>query len=85
METTTTVNSSLFDTFRKSIIPGEFVRVEYLTDLHEFIKTDVLIKRIDTNAIEIGTGEEISIDRIVRIDGVLSPNFPGYESYSCDC
>ena len=85
METTIIGNSSSFDTFRKSIILGKFVRVEYLTDLHEFIKTDVLIKKTDTNAIEIGTGEEIAIDRIVRIDGVLSPNFPGYESYSCDC
>lgn len=74
-----------FDTFRAGISPGKFVRIEYMTDLHEFIKTDALVKTINADTLELATGDTVRIDRIVRIDGVMSPRYPGYESYSCDC
>jgi len=85
MQTNITTKNTLLDTFRAGFVPGKFVRIEYLTDISEFIKTDVLVKKINADTIELGTGEEVPIDRIVRIDGVMSPKFPGYESYSCDC
>jgi hypothetical protein len=85
METTLTAANNPFDAFRAAIVPGKFVRIEYLTDISEFIKTDALVKKINADTIELGTGEEIYIHRIVRIDGALSPNFPGYDNYSCDC
>ncbi len=85
METNSIAPSSQLNTFRAGIVPGKFVRIEYLTDISEFIKIDALVKKINADTIELGTGEEIYIDRIVRIDGVLSPNFPGYDNYSCDC
>lgn len=85
MEINSIVPDSKLDLFRASIVAGKFVRIEYLTDINEFIKTDALIKKINADTLELGTGEEIYIDRIVRIDGVLSPNFPGYDNYSCDC
>ncbi len=85
METNIITDDSLLDTFRASIVSGKFVRIEYLTDISEFIKTDVLVKKINADTIELGIGEEVPIDQIIRIDGVISPKFPGYESYSCDC
>lgn len=85
METNSITPDSQLDSFRASIVPGKFVRIEYLTDISEFIKTDALVKKINADTIELGTGEEIYMDRIVRIDGVLSSNFPGYDNYSCDC
>lgn len=85
METNIPTNDSLLDTFRAGIVPGKFVRIEYLTDISEFIKTDVLVKKINADTIELGTGEEVPIDRIIRIGGVMSPRFPGYDNYSCDC
>ncbi len=75
--------------FRQAIIPGKFVRMEYLTDLGEFIKTDALLKRFfavdGIEQLELGKGEIISLDRVVSISGKLSPNYPGYANYSCDC
>jgi hypothetical protein len=85
METLQTTTDHEFDQFRATIQPGKFVRIEYLTDLHEFIKTDALIKKINADTLELGTGELVPIDRIIQIGGVMSPKFPGYESYSCDC
>ncbi len=75
--------------FRAAIIPGKFVRLEYLSDLNEFIKTDVIIKQLvqegSTNWLELATGETIPLDRVVSISGKLSPHYPGYGNYSCDC
>ena len=89
----TTLNNSDFfvsDTsFRSAIVPGKFVRLEYLTDLNEFIKTDVTIKQLvredGTEKLELATGDVIPLDRVVSISGQLSPRYPGYGNYSCDC
>jgi hypothetical protein len=75
--------------FRSAIVPGKFVRIEYLTDLNEFIKADVLIKDFlnqdGIESIKLATGEMIPLDRVVSLDRRLSPKFPGYGNYSCDC
>lgn len=75
--------------FRAAIVPGKFVRLEYLTDLNEFIKADVLIKQLayenGAEWLELATGETIPLDRVVSVSGNLSPRFPGYGNYSCDC
>jgi len=75
--------------FRAAIIPGKFVRLEYLTDLSEFIKADVMIKQLlhenGAEWLELATGETISLDRVVSVSGKLSPKYPGYGNYSCDC
>lgn len=75
--------------FRAAIVPGRFVRLEYLTDLSEFIKADVLIKQLihedGIEQLELATGEVIPLDRVVSISGKLSPRYPGYGNYSCDC
>lgn len=75
--------------FRAAIAPGKFARLEYLTDLNEFIKADVLIKQLvhkdSADWLELATGETVPLDRIVSVSGNLSPRYPGYDNYSCDC
>ena len=75
--------------FRAAIIPGKFVRLEYLSDLNEFIKTDTLLKQLvhkdGIEQLELATGETIPLDRVVSVSGKLSPHYPGYGNYSCDC
>lgn len=75
--------------FRVAIIPGKYVRLEYLTDLNEFIKADVTIKQLLTEngveSLELATGDVVPLDRVVSISGKLSPRYPGYGNYSCDC
>ena len=75
--------------FRAAIIPGKFVRLEYLTDLNEFIKADVVIKQLvregASERLELATGDIIPLNRVVSVSGNLSPNYPSYGNYSCDC
>lgn len=86
METTLT---AFVDTLRDAAARRQFVRLEYLTDLHEFIKADVLIKSTTTtngaDVLELANGEQVPFDRVVSISGQLSPRYPGYGNYSCDC
>ena len=88
METDTT--AVLTDATFRALIPlNKYVRLDYFTELREFIRTDALVKRVTAvdgiDQIELATGEQILLDRIIRIDGHLSPNYPGYDDYSCSC
>lgn len=75
--------------FRSAIVPGKFVRLEYLTDLNEFIKVDVTIRQLfhqsGAEVLELATGDFVPLDRVVSVSGNLSPRYPGYGNYSCDC
>ena len=75
--------------FRAAIEPRKFVRIEYLTDLNEFIKTDAMVlsvsHRIDFDTLDLADGQHIPLDRVISIAGRLSPRYPGYANYSCDC
>lgn len=91
METNLNKSDFIVDesTFRAAIIPGKFVRLEYLTDLNEFIKADVTIKQLviqdGSEMLALATGDVVPLDRVVSISGHLSPRYPGYGNYSCDC
>ncbi len=93
METTTVpyqpIDRAFYDTLATMAEARKFVRLEYLTDLSEFIKADVSLRRLFTQdaieSLELATGDVIRLDRIVSISGQLSPHFPGYANYSCDC
>lgn len=90
METITNQSAPLTDAEFKALIPlNKFVRLHYFTDLREFIKTDALTKAITlidgVDHLELATGEQIPLDQVIRIDGHLSPNYPGYDDYSCAC
>lgn len=90
METTTNQSVTLTDAQFRALIPlNKFVRLDYFTDLREFIKTDALTKAITTidgvDHLELATGEQIPLDQVIRIDGHLSPKYPGYDDYSCAC
>lgn len=77
------------DDFIAAIEPRKYVRLEYLTDLSEFIKTDALVLGVrseqGTDVLELADGQHIPIDRVISIAGRLSPLYPGYANYSCDC
>ncbi|MEZ0609632.1 hypothetical protein ACAW74_14035 [Fibrella sp. WM1] len=75
--------------FKTLIEPRKFVRLEYLTDLNEFIKTDALVLGVGaqngTDTLDLADGQHIPLDRVISVAGRLSPLYPGYANYSCDC
>jgi hypothetical protein len=77
------------DSFIAAIEPRKYVRIEYLTDLNEFIKTDALVLGVRTHdgvdSLELADGQHVPLDKVISIGGRLSPRYPGYANYSCDC
>lgn len=86
---TTTANPSTDAEFRALIPLNKYVRLDYFTELREFVRRDALPKAITSingvETLELATGEQIPLDRVIRIDGRLSPRYPGYDDYSCSC
>ncbi|MFD2573687.1 hypothetical protein ACFSUS_23815 [Spirosoma soli] len=90
METIANQTAPLTEAEFRSLIPlKKFVRLDYFTELREFIRTDALTKAISekdgVDYLELATGEQIPLERVIRIDGHLSPRYPGYDDYSCSC
>lgn len=90
MESTIDILNDPFQTeLRSAAQQRRFVRLEYFTDLHEFIRTDALLKSIidrdGTDYLELATGDEIAVKQVVSVNGVLSSAYPGYDNYSCSC
>ena len=75
--------------FRAAIEARRYVRIEYLTDLNEFIKTDAMVLGVSTengfDTLDLADGQRIPLDQVISIAGRLSPRYPGYANYSCDC
>lgn len=82
--------STFWNALAQAASQRQFVRLEYLTDLNEFIKADVALKQIipqeeGIDVLELASGDTIPLNRVVSISGQWSPLFPGYANYSCDC
>lgn len=78
--------------FRNEIIAyiqkRKYLGLHYYTDIREYISTTGIIKEISVRPngefIILSTGEEIRLDRIVRLNGERAPGY--HESdFTCDC
>ncbi len=64
------------------------VRIQYFTDINEFITTTAILKKIYESAgaehLLLSSGEEIPLSKIVRVEDTPAP---GYDKdyFACDC
>ena len=67
---------------------GTFCRIQFYTAIHEFKTVQAIIKNIYTLKAEefmvLSTGEEIRLDRIVRVNDKASPQYDN-DYFKCDC
>ena len=67
---------------------GTFCRIQFYTAIHEFKTVQAIIKNIYTLKAEefmvLSTGEEIRLDRIVRVNDEASPQYDD-DYFKCDC
>lgn len=90
MNTTTDykpIDPGFYEEIKLAAAQRKLVRMEYLTDLHEYIRADALLKRLyienEAEYVELASGVTIRLDKIVSIAGKLSPDYPGYENFAC--
>jgi hypothetical protein len=82
--------TSYFDELLQAVIQERrFVKVQYFTDLREFISSHSLIKKqikIDEmDYLELANGTKIKLDFLVSISGVYAPQYAYIQDFTCDC
>jgi Rho-binding antiterminator len=93
MENTTAtykpINCDYYDVLTEKAVLKLYCKIQYFTDLHEFVTINAVIKDIFTKSGEefmlLATGELIRLDRLVSINGELTPHYARFNDFSCDC
>lgn len=64
-----------------------YVSIQYFSDIREYLSTRAIIKEIyshnDAEYLLLNTGEDIRLDRIIRVEGKPAPGFEDY--FACAC
>jgi hypothetical protein len=77
---------SEFESLLKEVVhERRFVRLQYFTSNHEFLRTDTLVRLADGYQIELDSGDRVSIDQIFSINSIRAPRYAKEEDFSCDC
>ena len=67
---------------------GTFCRIQYYTEINEFITVQAIIKDLYTmkgeEYMELNTGAIIRLDKIVRVNDDAAPEYDD-EYFKCDC
>lgn len=83
-------NTNTFEQYlEESILQKKYIKLQYFTDIQEFITTMTIIKEKVKNDngsfISTTSGEEVPLDKIVRIDTIYAPKYAHIDDFSCDC
>jgi len=66
-----------------------YSKIQYFTEIREFLTVNAIIKDVFTNAkeefMELATGEVIRLDRIISVDDEKLPAGKEIGDFSCDC
>lgn len=64
-----------------------YAKIQYFTDLHEYIKLNAVIKEylVEEELLILASGEKIPLSQIIGVDDILSPLYPYFQDFTCDC
>ena len=82
------VACSFYDELQKAAAQRIYSKIQFYTEIHEFMTVFAVIKDILTKKgeafVSLNTGETIRLDRIVRINDTLAPG-QNIDDFTCDC
>ena len=83
------IDCNFYDVLEAVAIEKRYVKVYYYSEIRELLSAMAIVKDIYTRDkmefLVLNTGEEIRLDRIVRIDDTPAPNHDYNDDFSCDC
>ena len=90
VETYSPISCSYHDFILDRATRKKYVKIQYFTEIREFITTQAIIKDVVTTPekeeyVILNTGERIRLDRLVRIDEHPSPHHYNIDDFTCDC
>ncbi|QHL86956.1 hypothetical protein GU926_05700 [Nibribacter ruber] len=78
----------LLDAVQEAVAHRKSVRVQYVTDIHEYLTVTAFIKDLHEEetglVLELATGEQLRFDQLVRVGNVNSSNYDARD-FTCDC
>lgn len=82
--------ASDFEQYLKdSMQEKKYVRLQYYTDIHEFMSTSCIIEDMTTEqeeySLKVNTGEKVLLSNVVRIDTHYAPKYAHLKDLTCDC
>lgn len=84
----TSVDASFRSEIKDLIRQRKYLAVQYFTDIRELISTRAIIQQVvqrnEAEFVLLSTGEEIRLDRIVRLGDRPAPGFH-IDDFTCDC
>ena len=82
------VACSFYDVLQEAVTRRLYSKIQYYTEIHEFLTVSAVIKNLYTKNgeefVQLNTGETIRLDRIVRINDTLAPG-QNVDDFTCDC
>lgn len=84
------INEQFYNFLLEKTDQHSFVKVQYFTDIREFITVtsvakELLLKEDDNQYLVLASGEEIRVDKIVRVDDTVAPQYKDIMDFTCDC
>lgn len=83
------IDCNFYDVLLEKATKKEFCKIQYFTDIHEFMTVNAVIKDVFTQRGEefmlLSTEESIRLDRLVSINGMLAPAHANINDFSCSC
>ena len=87
-ETYQAIPADFQDEIREYLRRRKYIRIHYFNAYHEYISTTAIIKEFfdqqNGSYIRLSSGEEVRLDRLVRLDGKPAPGYD-IEDFTCDC
>ena len=81
------IDSDFRRTLEQLIDEKPFIRIQYYSDIREFLNTTAmpkeLIQKDRAEYLRLATGEEIRLDRLVRLGDNPAPGY-GADYFKCD-
>ncbi|MDF9797125.1 Rho-binding antiterminator [Catalinimonas alkaloidigena] len=72
-----------------SISQKRFVNLQYFTDIHEFMSISCIItgmiNKESVTYLSTNTGEEVLLDKVIKIDEFYAPSYAHIDDFTCDC
>ncbi len=86
----TPINCSFHDILLSLATEKKYCKIQYFTDIHEFITVNSIVKEVFTIAEKeefmlLLEDEKIRLDRLVSINGIFAPQYTHIQDFSCDC
>lgn len=81
------LNQEFHEVLEALAAQNSYIRIQYFSDIHEFFTKNATAKRLyfkgEEEYLELATGEQIRLDRIVRVGDIPAPGYDD-DYFKCD-